>query len=96
MTANFATVHNFHESTVYEAVLRAAVNYPMIASSPDLLADVACVALNALPPRYIRHAVDMRFYLSNDERAKIDQLVRKAVLSAFEFVQSRTLAKASA
>jgi hypothetical protein len=31
---------------------------PGPAHNHDLLADVACVALNRLPPRYIRHQVD--------------------------------------
>jgi hypothetical protein len=32
----------------------------MLSDNPELLSDVACVALNRLPPRYIRHIVDMR------------------------------------
>lgn len=32
----------------------------------DYLSDVACVALNRLPARYIRHEVDMAFYMTQD------------------------------
>src|SRR4249920_2893166 len=63
MNAEFASIRNHHERTVFDAVTAAAPQYPMLAGHPDLLADVACVALNRMPPRYIRHEVDMTFYL---------------------------------
>ena len=37
-----------------------------------MLADVACVALNRLPARYVRHDVDMVFYLTEQERKVIN------------------------
>ena len=44
-----------------------------MADNDDLLADVACVALNRLPPRYIRHEVDFAFYLSERERTESER-----------------------
>ena len=90
MSTYFSTVHNFHEAAVYQAVLDLASDYPSIENCEELLADVACVALNRLPPRYIRHAVDMSFYMSDQERMRSESAVREAVRAAFEFVQSRT------
>ncbi len=46
---------------------------------PDALCDVACVALNRLPPRYIRHEVDFSFYLTERERREIDTAINEAV-----------------
>ncbi len=86
----FATVHNYHEATVYQSVLDLASDYPTLENCDELLADVACVALNHLPPRYIRHAVDMSFYMSDQERLRTAAAVQQAVRMAFEFVQSRT------
>jgi Late competence development protein ComFB len=96
MTAHFSSVHNYHEAAVYRTVLRVAPDYPAIGASSELLADVACVALNALVPRYIRHAVDMSFYMTDQERLKMDKAVDSAVHGAFAFVQSRTRAAESA
>ena len=48
MLAEFSTIHNHHERAVFDAVLAAATNFPALAT-PDLLADVACVALNRVP-----------------------------------------------
>lgn len=96
MTKNFASVHNYHEDAVYQRVTELAPLFATLADAPDLLADVACVALNALPPRYIRHAVDMMFYMTEAERAKISETVETAVHAAFVFVQSRSASEARA
>src|SRR5688500_17925407 len=65
---DFVSVRNHNERSVYDAVMRHAERYPVVSNNPDLLADVACVALNRLAPRYIRHEVDFVFYLSDRER----------------------------
>ncbi len=57
---------------------------------------MACVALNRLPPRYIRHTVDFAFYQTEKERAEAEQLVRDTVRQAFEFVQARVAMRARA
>jgi hypothetical protein len=91
MPPDFSTVQNHHERAVFEAVAALATAYPAIGDDPGLLADVACVALNRLPPRYIRHAVDLHFYLPAHERAEHRREVDAAVRAAYEFVQARTL-----
>ena len=94
MHAEFATIHNHHERAVLDAVASMATNFPLAASEPGLLADVACVALNRLPPRYIRHEVDLVFYLTEKERSEMTRAVDEAVRSAFEFVQARKAMRA--
>ncbi|WP_284620001.1 late competence development ComFB family protein [Aquabacterium humicola] len=86
---DFSSVHNIHESAVFEAVANAAPRYPGLAESADLLADVACVALNRVAPRYIRHDVDLAFFLTERERADNERAIRDAVEHAFGFVQAR-------
>jgi len=93
MSADFDTIFNYHERAVFEAVSAAATQHPHLHGS-ELLADIACVALNRLPPRYIRHEVDFSFYLSETERRENQQAVDEAVQFAFEFVQARTAMKA--
>jgi len=88
------SIHNHHERTVIEAVNAKAAQYPHVANNQELLADVACVALNRLPPRYIRHEVDFSFYLSDKERAETQRAIDEAVQFAFEFVQARVAMRA--
>ncbi len=95
MLAEFSTIHNHHERAVFDAVLAAATNFPALAT-PELLADVACVALNRVPSRYIRHDVDFSFYLTDKERAEAERTIERAVTFAFQFVQARSLMRARA
>lgn len=55
----------------------------------DYISDVACVALNRLPARYIRHEVDMAFYMTQDEIVSTRKEVANAVSAAFAFVEER-------
>lgn len=94
MSADFTSVRNHNERAVYDAVLREAPRYPGVSHNAELLADVACVALNRLPPRYIRHEVDFAFYLSERERGESDRQMMESVEYAFGFVQARTAMRA--
>jgi hypothetical protein len=96
MNVDYTSVHNHNEQAVFEAVHKSAERYPGLAHKPDLLGDVACVALNRLPARYIRHDVDFSFYLSERERSENDRLVYEAVDYAFGFVQARVAMRARA
>lgn len=87
MVINFEQVHNFYERLVFEEVVRLSGTHPNF--TPDMLADVACVALNRLPARYVRHDVDMMFYLTEQERHAIEQSMAQALAFAFAFVGER-------
>ena len=76
---------------MHAAVNAAGPRYPAISDNDDLLADVACVALNRVQPRYIRHAVDLAFFLTEPERQAHERAVDVAVDYAFGFVQARHL-----
>ncbi len=89
MSSRFETVHNYNDDAVFRLIADTAGLYPLVSAQPDLLADVACVALNRLPPRYIRHDVDTMFYMSDDDRLRFDAAVEAAVKFAFEFVGAR-------
>jgi hypothetical protein len=87
MVYTFEQVHNYYERLVFEEVARQAPTYPEL--TPDMLADVACVTLNRLPARYVRHDVDMMFYLTEEERHAIEKSLSDALSFAFAFVQAR-------
>ncbi|WP_419812554.1 late competence development ComFB family protein [Bacterioplanoides sp.] len=77
-------IRNYYEQLVAEEIL---ARLPGNQDSGSL-ADIACVALNHLPPRYIRHEVDMAFYMSPDELHDIHKRVKQAVSDAIEFIAS--------
>lgn len=87
MVFNFEQVHNYYERLIFEDVARKATEYPDF--TMDMLADVACVALNRLPARYVRHDVDMMFYLTEQERHAIELSMDEVLKFAFGFVQER-------
>ena len=78
------SIHNYYEVLVIEA-LRNRLGDRF--GRHEYIADIACVALNHLPPRYIRHKLDMAFYLSPDESEEIASKVEKAVSTAIDFVE---------
>ena len=94
MTIDFTSVRNRNEHAVYEALMRHAPRYRGLAGHPELLAETACVALNRLPPRYMRHAADFGFYLGERERINGVQQSPQAVENALGYVQARTAARA--
>ena len=94
MSAEFSNVRNHQERAVFDAVQTQSERYPGLAGRDELMADVACVALNRLPPRYIRHEVDLAFYLSGRERLDNERQLHEAVDYAFGFVQARNAMRA--
>ncbi len=93
MVFNFEQVHNYYERLVFEAVAQRAEAYADFTA--DMLADVACVALNRLPARYVRHDVDMMFYLTEPERNAIEVSLNEVLKFAFGFVGNRSVKAAS-
>ncbi len=87
MVFNFEQVHNYYERLVFEEVARRAEEHPGF--SNDMLGDVACVALNRLPARYVRHDVDLMFYLTEQERHAIELSMEEVLEFAFGFVLER-------
>jgi hypothetical protein len=79
-------IHNYYERRVLQEILNTSSRAQQ---DREFLADVACVALNRLPPRYIRHNVDMTFFMSPQETQEIEDKVTQAVSTALSYVESR-------
>jgi competence protein ComFB len=77
---NFDSIHNYYEPLVVDYIMNTVAREPE--TNQDFLEDVACLALNQLPVRYVRHDVDMAFFLTTREREKMQQRISEAVLSA--------------
>jgi len=84
---NFDAIHNYYEPLVFDHILNTIGREPD--ASQDFLEDVACLALNQLPVRYVRHDVDMAIFLTTREREKMQQRISEAVLSAVHQIHSR-------
>lgn len=84
MAVNFEQVHNYFERLVFEEVARRAAEHPSF--THEMLSDVACVALNRIPARYVRHDVDLVFYLTEQERHTIETVMTQALDDAFAYV----------
>lgn len=83
----FTGIKNFAEDLVF-----ARIRETLVASGvedEDLLEDVACIALNRLPPRYIRFTVDLMVNLDQEERERLDREVVEAVDHGIALAESR-------
>jgi hypothetical protein len=78
-------IQNYYEPMVIEELAKLIEGKENL--DEDYLSDVVCVALNHLPPRYIRHEVDMIYYLSPIEAGEMRDKVNKAVLDALSYVK---------
>jgi hypothetical protein len=83
--AGLDTVQNYYERLVLDEISHSS---DRAREDLDFFADVASVALNRLPPRYIRDDVDMTFFLSPVELQEIHDKVELAVSSAIDYVVS--------
>lgn len=82
---SFDNIHNYYETMVITR-LNEMVDADFVDPDPQFLEDVACVALNQLPARYIKHDIDMHYFMTIDEREKMEYDVHRAVTSAIEYV----------
>ena len=80
-------IHNYYERLVLQEIFTQSTRVQE--GDRDFLADVACVALNRMPPRYIRHDVDMTFFMSPQDIQEISNKVSHAVTDAINYVESR-------
>jgi hypothetical protein len=76
-------IHNYYEKLVIQHFSNANFNEKY---DEDFIADLTCVVLNQLPTRYIRHEVDMAFYLPPSERFEMESRVKSAISKAIEFM----------
>ena len=76
-------IHNYYEHLVLERISKLGLDKT---KSPDYLADLCCLALNQVPPRYIRYEVDMAFYLPQSERNQMEMNVEHAISKGLKYL----------
>ncbi len=85
---NFASVYNYYEHLVFEYINDRLVEaYPQ--QGEDFYLDVACYSLTRLPSRYIRHEIDMIYYLAPGEQEEMEKKVEETVNAAARFISER-------
>ena len=81
-------IHNYYERLVVDEVFNRVRDNPDVTA--DMVADMACVALNRLPARYVRHDVDLVFYLTEAERHQSETAMAAAITDAVNLVLERS------
>ncbi|MDH5471511.1 MAG: late competence development ComFB family protein [Gammaproteobacteria bacterium] len=82
---DFTSIHNYYEHLVIDYI-QTKVIPETEHRDEEFLLDVACYALSKLPARYMRHEIDMAFYLDSKERDKISHEVEKSIKDALKYI----------
>lgn len=90
----FSTIENYYEHLVFNRIKELLVQ-PGNAIDRDHLDDIACVALNRLPHRYVRNSVDLAFHMTDEEWTGLTRQIDEAVDYAIEFARRRTEERSS-
>lgn len=85
---NFASLYNYYEHLVFDYIAKTLVER-YADQDEEFFLDVACYALTRLPSRYIRHEIDMIYYLAPGEHDEMEKRVAKSVDDAAEFISER-------
>lgn len=80
-------INNLYEELVIERVLKKLGNYEEF--DHDHLEDIACLALNKLPAKYIRYLVDAAASLNLEQHDLQDVDIDNAVEYAIQIVRTR-------
>lgn len=84
----FSSIQNYYEEIVFEYIA-PAMQERGESLEIDLIEDIACIALNHLPPRYIRHSVDLVSNMSDIEHTLMKDQVLQAIHEAIEISKRR-------
>lgn len=83
---DFTSIHNYYEHLVTDYMISKVIpSHPD--KSTDFFLDVACYALTKLPARYMRHEIDMAFYLDSNDRTQMARDVQQAVNQALDYIE---------
>ena len=85
----FADVENYYERLVFERIQQIMPEHPEHADDPDYWGDVACVALNQLPARYIRYSIDLADRLTDAQWEEMGQAIHAAIAHALQVTRRR-------
>ena len=76
-------IHNYYEHLGVEKLTKRKLDQK---HNKEFLADLCCLSLSNLPARYIRHEIDMAFYLSSTQRQSMYDEVILAIDDALNYL----------
>jgi hypothetical protein len=80
------SIHNYYEHLVID-YMQSEIIPDITDKNADYFLDIACYALSKLPARYMRHEIDMAFYLDPIERRQMMEQVKNEVDKAVQFIE---------
>jgi len=86
---SYENIRNHYERLVIDEIRRIETR-DELKTDPEILEDIACVALNHLPSRYVKHSVDLIYYLTLDEKNEMAAKVEDAVSQGYELTRKNT------
>lgn len=81
-TVSLELISNFNEALVRDYLAQKYGDDHELAEHEHGYEDAACIALNQLPPNYVKHRVDKVFYMSEHDRLELEKVMRVAVDNA--------------
>jgi len=81
------SIFNYNERLVVDEISKQLQDSNRLNDfSEEQLSDIACLALNHVPAKYIKHSVDRAFYTGDEERVEIAARVRTGVADAIAYI----------
>ena len=77
-------IHNFYEHLVLKEIEKQDLQQKL---TGDQMADLCCLTLNQLPSHYIRHDVDMIYFLTDAKRTEMENNVIASLKQAQEKIK---------
>ena len=82
-------VQNYYETLVFDELERQ-LKKTKTGYTNDTFSDMSCIALNRLPARYVRYAIDTTFYATPSDLQKMEENVHEAVKFAINFIAEKS------
>ena len=87
-----ANIENYYERLVLDYI-QERLEDTEEGRDAGLVEDLVCLALNTLPPRYVRHAVDLVSHLGYEDREIMHREVAEAVETALATMRRRRVTR---
>lgn len=84
-----SSITNSYEQLVLDEILDTLGDQADPHAMQDYIEDIACLALNGLPARYVRHRIDLASHLTAEEFTAMREQAARAVKLATETVKRR-------
>ena len=82
-------VQNYYETLVFDELERQ-LTINKVTYDDDTFSDMSCIALNRLPARYVRFAIDTTFYATPSDLQEMEENVNSAVKYAITFIVEKS------